>query len=96
MKVAKKQPGRARKEPPAEARAVEVRKARKVSVSLYPADLARLVQIRRTMLDLGFRNLTDSEALRLAVRLFRNTPKAMAACYRAMQGEDLRGRREPR
>jgi hypothetical protein len=42
--------------------------ARKVSVSLYPTDLQKLTEIRQFMVSLGFRNLSDSEALRLGIR----------------------------
>jgi len=40
----------------------------KISVSLYQADIARLDEIKQFMREQGVRNLTDSEALRLACR----------------------------
>src|SRR5215203_6200226 len=40
----------------------------KLSISLYPADLARLDEIKAYMRSRGVRKVTDSEAIRLAVR----------------------------
>lgn len=68
-------------------------RAPKLSVSLYQADIKRLDRIKDFMKDHGFRNLSDSEALRLACRSVEIGDHFIAV-YRAMQQED--GRRKPK
>lgn len=63
--------------------------ARKVSVSLYPADLQRLTEIRQFMISLGYRNLSDSEALRLGIRSTLLT-ESLRPLYEEMLQEDRR------
>lgn len=63
----------------------------KVSVALYPSDLARLETVRRWMSDRGIRNLSDSEALRLMCRAAELAPR-FEDLYRDMRHED--GRRK--
>jgi hypothetical protein len=67
--------------------------ASKVSVSLYPPDLERLDEIKSFMQTKGIRNISDSEALRLACRsvvIGRDMPER----YREMQREDGRRARK--
>lgn len=66
-------------------------RAPKLSVSLYARDLERLEQIKDFMRTQGFRNLSDSEALRLACRHVQ-IDTSLVELYRAMQGEDGRRR----
>lgn len=66
--------------------------APKLSVSLYPKDLDRLDEIKAFMQQQGFRNLSDSEALRLACRAVPITDQFIAL-YRDMQMEDGRRKR---
>ena len=66
-------------------------RAAKVSVSLYPADQNRLDEIRAFMQSRGFRNLNDSECLRLACRAV-DIGDGLVEQYNAMKGED--GRRQ--
>jgi hypothetical protein len=68
-------------------------RAPKLSVSLYQADVKRLDGIKDFMKEHGFRNLNDSEALRLACRSVEIGDHFISV-YRAMQQED--GRRKPR
>jgi hypothetical protein len=65
--------------------------APKLSVSLYPYDLSRLDEIKAFMQGRGFRNLSDSEALRLACRAVVIDDRFLDL-YRSMQDED--GRRK--
>ena len=65
--------------------------APKLSVSLYQADLNRLDEIKAFMQNRGFRNLSDSEALRLACRAVVIDDRFLDL-YRAMQDEDGRRR----
>lgn len=65
--------------------------APKLSVSLYPYDLGRLDEIKAFMQGRGFRNLSDSEALRLACRAVVIDDRFLEL-YRSMQDED--GRRK--
>jgi len=67
-------------------------RAPKLSVSLYQADMKRLDDIKDFMKAKGFRNLSDSEALRLACRSVEIGDNFIAV-YVAMQQED--GRRNP-
>ncbi len=67
-------------------------RAPKLSVSLYQADMKRLDGIKDFMKAKGFRNLSDSEALRLACRSVEIGDDFIAV-YVAMQQED--GRRNP-
>lgn len=66
-------------------------RAPKLSVSLYQHDIDRLDTIKEFMRGQGFRNLSDSEALRLACRRVQIDTKLIET-YRAMQSED--GRRK--
>ena len=64
-------------------------RAPKLSVSLYARDIERLEQIKDFMKAQGFRNLSDSEALRLACRQVK-IDTSLVEIYRTMQGEDGR------
>ena len=66
-------------------------RAPKLSVSLYQHDIERLDTIKDFMKSQGFRNLSDSEALRLACRKVE-IDGALIEVYRSMQGEDGRRR----
>ncbi|MGI4831538.1 MAG: hypothetical protein ACRYFU_25645 [Janthinobacterium lividum] len=64
-------------------------RAPKLSVSLYQHDIERLDDIKDFMKSQGFRNLSDSEALRLACRQVQ-IDGALVDVYRSMQSEDGR------
>lgn len=68
-----------------------VSRAPKLSVSLYQADLRRLDEIKDFMRNHGFRNLSDSEALRLACRAVQ-IGDGFLPIYQKMQQEDGRRR----
>ncbi|HEX7315057.1 MAG TPA: hypothetical protein VF297_14110 [Pyrinomonadaceae bacterium] len=65
----------------------------KVSASLYSFDIECLDQIREFMRGKGVRNVTDSEALRLACRAVK-IDDALMGIYEEMTKEDRR-RRKP-
>ncbi len=77
-------------EPRAET-SVKGSRAPKLSVSLYQYDIERLDTIKDFMKSQGFRNLSDSEALRLACRKVE-IDGSLIDVYRSMQTED--GRRK--
>lgn len=77
-------------EPRAET-SVKATRAPKLSVSLYQYDIERLDTIKDFMKSQGFRNLSDSEALRLACRKVE-IDGSLIDVYRSMQTED--GRRK--
>ncbi len=62
------------------------------TMSLYPADLDRLKEIRRMLEDNGIKRVSDSEAVRVALRHVSLDPEELIAAYRAMQTDD--GRRK--
>lgn len=62
------------------------------TMSLYPADLDRLKEIRRMLEDNGIKRVSDSEAVRVALRHVSLNPEELVAAYRAMQTDD--GRRK--
>lgn len=66
-------------------------RAPKLSVSLYQHDIDRLDTIKDFMKSQGFRNLSDSEALRLACRKVE-IDDALVEVYKSMQSEDGRRR----
>lgn len=66
--------------------------APKLSVSLYQTDLKRLDEIKDFMRSRGHRNLSDSEALRLACRTVE-IGDGFIKVYREMQAEDGRKRK---
>jgi hypothetical protein len=66
-------------------------RAPKLSVSLYQQDIDRLDTIKDFMKSQGFRNLSDSEALRLACRKVA-IDGTLVEVYKSMQSED--GRRK--
>jgi 3-phenylpropionate/cinnamic acid dioxygenase small subunit len=66
-------------------------RAPKLSVSLYQYDIDRLDTIKDFMKSQGFRNLSDSEALRLACRKVA-IDGSLIDVYKSMQSED--GRRK--
>ena len=74
-------------------KAVKGSRAPKLSVSLYQHDIDRLETIKDFMKSQGFRNLSDSEALRLACRKV-SIDGALIEVYKAMQSEDGRRRQE--
>ena len=63
----------------------------KLSVSLYQRDLDRLDEIKAFMQQRGARNVSDSEALRLAVRGIE-LGDGLLNVYQEMLGEDGRRR----
>ena len=65
----------------------------KVSASLYNFDIECLDQIREFMRGKGIRNVTDSEALRLACRAGK-IDDAMMGIYEEMTKEDRRRRKQ--
>jgi len=67
-------------------------RAPKLSVSLYHTDLKRLDEIKEFMRSRGHRNLSDSEALRLACRAVEITDRFVDV-YREIQAEDGRRRK---
>lgn len=73
--------------------AAKTNRAPKLSVSLYQHDIERLDTIKDFMKSQGFRNLSDSEALRLACRKVQ-IDGALIDVYRTMQGEDGRRKQE--
>jgi hypothetical protein len=66
-------------------------RAPKLSVSLYQRDLRRLDEIKEFMQKRGVRNVSDSEALRLAVRGIE-LGEGLLGVYQEMLGEDGRRR----
>ncbi len=66
-------------------------RAPKLSVSLYQQDIDRLDTIKDFMKSQGFRNLSDSEALRLACRKVE-IDRTLVEAYKSMQSEDGRRR----
>jgi hypothetical protein len=68
-------------------------RAPKLSVSLYQHDIERLDTIKDFMKSQGFRNLSDSEALRLACRKVE-IDGALIDIYKSMQSEDGRRKQE--
>lgn len=65
----------------------------KVSASLYSFDIECLDRIREFMRGKGIRNVTDSEALRLACRAV-NIDDALMGIYEEMTKEDRRRRKQ--
>ena len=63
-------------------------RAPKLSVSLYSRDIEPIKEFMKSQ---GFRNLSDSEALRLACRNVQ-IDVGLIDVYRSMQGEDGRRR----
>ena len=68
-------------------------RAPKLSVSLYQQDIDRLDTIKDFMKSQGFRNLSDSEALRLACRKVE-IDGTLIEVYKSMQSEDGRRKQE--
>jgi hypothetical protein len=68
-------------------------RAPKLSVSLYRHDIDRLDTIKDFMKSQGFRNLSDSEALRLACRRVA-IDGSLIEVYKSMQSEDGRRKQE--
>ncbi len=68
-------------------------RAPKLSVSLYQYDIDRLDVIKDFMKAQGFRNLSDSEALRLACRKVE-IDGTLVDVYKSMQSEDGRRKQE--
>lgn len=65
----------------------------KVSASLYSFDIECLDRIREFMRGKGVRNVTDSEALRLACRAVK-IDDALSGIYEEMTKEDRRRRKQ--
>lgn len=63
-----------------------------VTISLYESDLKRIDEIKDFMKQRGYRNLSDSEALRLACRGVE-IREDLITLYQSMQSQD--GRRKP-
>jgi len=68
-------------------------RAPKLSVSLYQHDIDRLDTIKDFMKSQAFRNLSDSEALRLACRKVE-IDSTLIEVYKSMQSEDGRRKQE--
>lgn len=68
-------------------------RAPKLSVSLYQYDIDQLDTIKDFMRGQGFKNISDSEALRLACRRVQ-IDTGLVDTYRAMQAEDGRRKAE--
>lgn len=64
--------------------------ATKLSVSLHPADLAKLAEVQRLLAEAGKYGVTTSEALKIAVRGFSPTAKAVAELYESLKADDQR------
>lgn len=64
--------------------------AQRLSITVYPADFKRLNEIKRVMLAEDVRMLTDSVAVRLAVRTVPLDPTQLREAYDAMILEDKR------
>lgn len=62
------------------------------TMSLYPADLDRLKEIRRKLEDSGIKRVSDSEAVRVALRHVSLSSDQLVSAYLAMQVDD--GRRK--
>jgi hypothetical protein len=92
-KLSKPFPKGANKETAASALRIPHVFASKVSVSLYRPDLERLDEIKSFMQTKGIRNISDSEALRLACRS-AVIGRDMLERYREMQREDGRRARK--
>ena len=84
-------PARENAGPERSAAARPLQRAEKLTVTVYKKDLERLDEIKRHMAALGFRSMTDSEAVRLACRSMR-FGEELAALYREMSSEDGRRR----
>ena len=65
------------------------RVAPKLSITLYPSDFVRLDEIKEFMKGKGHRNLSDSEAIRLACRAVRIS-EAFIGIYQEMKNDDGR------
>ena len=65
--------------------------ASKISVSVYPIDIERLDELKEYMKKQGIRNISDSEALRIACRAV-TLGSSCVDVYHEMQKED--GRRK--
>jgi hypothetical protein len=65
--------------------------ASKISVSVYPKDIERLDELKDYMKKQGIRNISDSEALRIACRALTLSSQCVDV-YHEMQKED--GRRK--
>jgi len=79
-----------RKHTPLERAQTQRKGAVKLSVSLFPPDLARLDEIKAFMATQGVRAVGDSQALRLALRR-SPVDTDMMSIYTAMRTEDGRG-----
>lgn len=64
--------------------------AQRLSITVYPADFARLNEIKHVMLREGIRVLNDSVAVRLAVRTVALDPTLLRKAYDTMILEDKR------
>lgn len=67
-------------------------RAGKITATIYPTDWRRLDEIKDFFRSRGFRNLSDSEALRIACRAVR-IDDGLISYYEAMKQEDGRQRR---
>ena len=64
------------------------------TMSLYPADIDRLKEIRRKLEDNGIKRVSDSEAVRVALRHVEVSADELGSAYRAMQADDRRRKQE--
>ena len=85
---------------PAEAASPQIGKPRSESrrttatMSLYPADLARMKEIRRILEDSGIKRVSDSEAVRIALRQVTLDPSDLSTAYQAMLTDDQRRKQD--
>jgi hypothetical protein len=68
-------------------------KAEKITATIYAADWERLDQIKDFFRHRGYRNLSDSEALRIAFRAVQ-IDETLIAYYEASRHEDNRRSRK--
>ena len=64
------------------------------TMSLYPADIDRLKEIRRKLEDNGIKRVSDSEAVRVALRHVELSADELVAAYHSMQADDRRRKQE--
>jgi hypothetical protein len=66
-------------------------RAEKITATIYAADWRRLDEIKDFFRQMGYRNLSDSEALRVACRAVHINDE-LIGYYQEMRGEDNRRR----
>lgn len=64
--------------------------AHKLSVSLHPADLAKLAEVQKLLAEGGKYGVSVSEAIKVAIRGYEPTAKSVAALYESLKADDQR------